>query len=163
MSSDSRYRGYQADLSTKDMAADLTSLLSGTFLIFAGFFDMMQGLAAVNNDDVYAGHHGGPYGFDLTGWGWAHLILGAVAVLVAIGILLRAAWGQVAGLAVAGLVLDTTSLFAVLPVLVPHDHRVHRARPVGAVQPIEASRTTPRMRPDRRVEPASGPPGPGRA
>jgi hypothetical protein len=82
MSSDMRHHGYQADLSTKDMAADLTSLLAGSFLIMAGIFDMMQGLAAVNNDDVHAGDQGGPYGFDLTSWGWAHLILGAVAVVV---------------------------------------------------------------------------------
>ncbi len=111
MSGNVGYQGYQADRPTKDMAADLTSMLAGSFLILAGIFDMMQGLAAVNNDDVYAGHQGGPYGFDLTSWGWAHLILGAIAVLVAIGILLRAAWGQVAGLVVAVVLLLTNFAF----------------------------------------------------
>ena len=43
--------------------------------------------------------------FDLTGWGWVHLALGAVAVIVSIGLLRTAMWARVAGVAIAGLVV----------------------------------------------------------
>ena len=103
----------ELDFSTKGAVADVTSTFAGVFLIFAALFDMLQGASAIANDDLYSA--GSPYLYDLdmTTWGWVHVVLGVFGVVVAIGILARKGWGQVAGIVVAGLGMITN--FAAIP------------------------------------------------
>jgi len=113
MSLDSRYNRSDVDNATESVVADLTSVLAGTLLLMTALFDILQGLSAIAKDDVYAVGTDYLYSFDTATWGWVHLIIGVLALAVAIGILMRASWGQVTGLIVAGLVMLTN--FAFLP------------------------------------------------
>jgi hypothetical protein len=40
--------------------------------------------------------------FDYTAWGWVHLLVGVIMVVVGLGILRGSPWGLVAGVVIAG-------------------------------------------------------------
>jgi hypothetical protein len=102
------------DDSTRGFVADVTATFGGVLLLIAALFDVLQGGSAVANDDLYAQGSEYLYKFDVSTWGWIHLILGVLGVAVAVGILLRAAWGQLTGIMVASLSMLTNFMF--LPV-----------------------------------------------
>lgn len=79
--------------------------LGAVMLMIAGILDVMRGIAAIAEDDVFLTTPNYVFEFDLTGWGWVHLILGAVAVAVSIGLFQASTWARVAGVAIAGLVI----------------------------------------------------------
>ena len=43
------------------------------------------------------------YSFDITGWGWIHLILGAVVAAAGVGVVRGATWAVVVGITLASL------------------------------------------------------------
>ncbi len=110
MSSESRY---EIDYSTKGTVADLTASFAGVLLIVAGLMDILQGSSAIANDDLYSKGSDYLYQFNMTTWGWIHVVLGVLGLAVAVGILRRSGWGQVGGIIVAGLGILTN--FAALP------------------------------------------------
>jgi hypothetical protein len=89
------------------------SVFGGTVLVTVGLFQLFEGLAAVLNDEVYVTTRNYVYKFDLTAWGWLHLIIGAVAVAVGIAILVGQRWALYGGIAMA--TLSALSQFLFLP------------------------------------------------
>jgi hypothetical protein len=79
------------------------SLFGGTVLTTVGIFQFLEGLSAVLKDDVYVTTPDYVYQFDLTGWGWLHLIVGAVAIAVGIAILMGQDWAMLIGIIMAAL------------------------------------------------------------
>ncbi|MEU5214934.1 hypothetical protein AB0G79_01870 [Streptomyces sp. NPDC020807] len=79
------------------------TLFAGVLMLVTGFLDIFQGIVGIAEDDVYT--HIGDYvfKFDLTTWGWIHLILGVIIAVAGFGILKGAEWGRVAGIALASL------------------------------------------------------------
>ena len=56
-------------------------VFAGVIMLIEGFLDAMWGLAAViNNEVITVGGHGVVV-WDITAWGWGHLILGALVAL----------------------------------------------------------------------------------
>ena len=53
------------------------------------------------------------YEFDLSTWGWIHLVLGLLGICVGVGILMRRSWAQLTGVMIAG--LSMLANFAFLP------------------------------------------------
>ncbi|MFF7751438.1 hypothetical protein ACFZCP_19755 [Streptomyces sp. NPDC007971] len=80
-------------------------LFGAVMLLVAGVIDIFRGIMGIAQDDVFLVTHGYIFQFDLTGWGWVNLILGAVAVLVSLGLFQTAKWARVAGIVIAGLVI----------------------------------------------------------
>ncbi|MGW3725181.1 DUF7144 family membrane protein [Streptomyces sp. F001] len=78
---------------------------AAVMLMIAGVLDIMRGIAAIVEDDVFVSTQNYIFEFDLTGWGWIHLALGALAVIVSLGLFQGATWARVAGVAIAGLVI----------------------------------------------------------
>ncbi len=72
---------------------------AGIAMLILGFLDLIWGIAAVaNNEVVVVGGHG-VIVFDISTWGWIQLVVGAVMVLIGIGLLAgngAARWGGVA-------------------------------------------------------------------
>ena len=101
------------DYSGRGAVADITSSFAGVLLLVIGSMDILQGLAAIANDDLYGSGTDYLYDFNSGTWGWIHLVLGVLSIAVAVGILLRKGWGQVTGILVAGLGMLTN--FAALP------------------------------------------------
>src|SRR5690242_5595988 len=84
-------------------ATGLTAF-AAVMLLLSGMLDVFRGIMAIAHDDVFLATRSYVFRFDLTGWGWIHLILGAVALLVGFGLLGGALWARVAGVAIASLV-----------------------------------------------------------
>jgi hypothetical protein len=60
---------------------------AGIMLALIGFFDILQGLTALFNDEYFAVRNGDLLVFDFTAWGWITLIWGALLVLAGFGLL----------------------------------------------------------------------------
>jgi hypothetical protein len=74
-------------------------------LMITGILAIMRGIAAIAQDEIFVTTRNYTFAFDLTGWGWIHLALGVVAVIVSLGLFQAATWARVAGVAIAGLVI----------------------------------------------------------
>ena len=70
-------------------------------LITTGIFQILQGLAAVLNDRFYVAAVGNVFGFNLTTWGWIHLVIGIIAFSIGVGLFYGKAWARGAGMGVA--------------------------------------------------------------
>lgn len=93
--------------------AEGIAIFAGTMLTTLGVFQFLEGLSAAAKDDVYARTSNYILDIDLTAWGWAHMLIGAVAVLVGVCLLLGQYWALIAGICVA--VVSALANFAFLP------------------------------------------------
>ncbi|MFD5467984.1 hypothetical protein ACFWIQ_35015 [Kitasatospora sp. NPDC127059] len=72
-------------------------------LLFGGIMAVLEGIAAIANDDLVVVTRNYTYSWSTTGWGWIHLILGVVLVLAGTALFSGAAWARAVGVVVAGL------------------------------------------------------------
>jgi hypothetical protein len=79
------------------------AMFAGVLMIVAGVWGVLAGFAAILGDDVYVATPDYVYSFDITGWGWIHLILGALVAVAGVGVVQGATWGVVAGIVLASL------------------------------------------------------------
>jgi hypothetical protein len=93
-----------APTAKQEWASGLTAF-AAVMLTLVGMLDIFRGIMAIAEDDIFVTTRNYVFEFDLTGWGWIHLVLGAVAVIVSAGLLQTAIWARVAGVAIAGLVI----------------------------------------------------------
>lgn len=71
---------------------------AGVMMVILGSLDAFWGLAAILNDEiVVVGGHGALI-FDITTWGWIHLILGSVVALTGVGLITGNSAARVAGI-----------------------------------------------------------------
>ncbi|MET7364470.1 hypothetical protein ABZS61_01335 [Streptomyces sp. NPDC005566] len=78
-------------------------LFAGVLLLVDGVLAVIRGIAGIASDDVYARINDYTFKFSVTSWGWIHLILGIVLVLVGVGILKGALWARGVGVGLAAL------------------------------------------------------------
>ncbi|MGW1953969.1 DUF7144 family membrane protein [Streptomyces sp. NPDC001920] len=88
----------------QEWATGLTAF-GAVMLFLVGLLDIFRGIMAIAEDDIFLTTDDYVFEFDLTGWGWVHLALGAVALIVSFGLFKAATWARVAGVAIAGLVV----------------------------------------------------------
>jgi hypothetical protein len=69
----------------------------GMVMIMLGAFNIIEGLVALFNDQYYVATPQGLLVFDITAWGWIHLIIGIVAIAVGIGVFTGATWARICG------------------------------------------------------------------
>jgi hypothetical protein len=91
--------------SAKQQWATGLAAFAAVMLLLAGLLAVFRGVTAIAEDDIYVTAHSYVFEYDLTGWGWIHLALGAIALIVTVGLFRMAMWGRVAGVALAGLVI----------------------------------------------------------
>ncbi|MBX9361626.1 hypothetical protein ACF09Y_04415 [Streptomyces massasporeus] len=80
-------------------------IFAAVMLMLTGILAIMRGISAIAEDQVFVTTPNYVFSFDLTGWGWIHLALGVVAVLVSVGLFQASTWARVLGVGIAGLVL----------------------------------------------------------
>ncbi|PZG69662.1 hypothetical protein C1I97_38560, partial [Streptomyces sp. NTH33] len=85
-------------------ATGLTAF-AAVMLAITGVLDIFRGIMGIAQDDVFVTTRGYVFQFDLTGWGWTHLVLGVLAVAVGIGLFQTAMWARVAGVVIAGFII----------------------------------------------------------
>ncbi|WP_435612283.1 DUF7144 family membrane protein [Streptomyces sp. bgisy159] len=84
---------------------------AGVLMLCSGVLAVLQGIAAIAEDDVYGRIGSYVYEFDLTGWGWIHVILGALVAATGAGLLGNAPWARLVGIMLASLSLVAQFLF----------------------------------------------------
>ena len=89
------------------------AMFAGVLMIVAGLWGVLAGFAAILNDQVYVTTAEYVYAFDITGWGWIHLILGVLVALAGIGVVQGQTWAAVVGITLASLSLLVN--FAFIP------------------------------------------------
>jgi hypothetical protein len=86
-------------------------LFASTMLVLVGFYQALTGLVAVLNEDFYVDTRNYTFDLDVGAWGWLHLALGTVAVVVGIGLIRRTTWAGVAAILIAMLSALANFLF----------------------------------------------------
>ncbi|WP_042421425.1 DUF7144 family membrane protein [Streptacidiphilus anmyonensis] len=80
-------------------------VFAAVLLLVNGVLGILQGASAVSKDKVFVSTPHYLYKFDLTGWGWIHVVLGIIAILVGLGLLADQGWARWTGVAIACLSL----------------------------------------------------------
>ena len=73
-------------------------------MMVAGVFDILQGLAAIIRQHYYVVGSTYVYKFDVTAWGWVHLLLGLLLGVAGFFLLRGALWARILGITAAALV-----------------------------------------------------------
>ena len=89
------------------------SLFAGVMMILTGVLNAMEGVVGIARNEVYAATPRYIFAFDLTTWGWIHIILGIVVLAAGVGVLTGQLWGRVVGITIA--VLTILANFAFIP------------------------------------------------
>ena len=84
---------------------------AAVMLIIAGAFNAIQGLVALFENEVYVAGREYIFAFDLTAWGWTHLIVGAVVAVAGFAVLSGQVWGRSVGVGIAVLSMLANFLF----------------------------------------------------
>ena len=94
--------GYE-NRSREQRIAGGTSFGAAIVLVAVGIAEFFQGLSAVAADDIFVQGQNYVYEFDFTAWGWLHLILGIVMVLVGATLFTGARWARIGAIVLAAL------------------------------------------------------------
>jgi hypothetical protein len=79
------------------------TVFAGTVLMLVGVFQAIAGLVAIFDDDFYVVTRNYTFDLDVTAWGWLHLLIGILLVIVAWGLFSRSTWAGVTAIMLAGL------------------------------------------------------------
>jgi hypothetical protein len=79
------------------------AVFAGVMLIIGGGFQAIQALAAIVHDQYLVVLPDYIYAFDLTAWGWIHLLIGLGLAVIGIFVLRGQTWARVAGMVIAGI------------------------------------------------------------
>lgn len=74
---------------------------AGLMMVMIGFFHALAGIAAIWENQFYAVTDNYIFQFDVTTWGWIHLIGGVVVLLAGFGVFSGALWARIVGVVVA--------------------------------------------------------------
>jgi len=79
-------------------------VFAGFFMIINGIFGGLQGLSALLRDQSYfvVGENG-LLTFNYTAWGWIHLLLGILLIVVGIFLLRGAGWARILAVIIVGI------------------------------------------------------------
>lgn len=88
-------------------------LFAGVVMMLTGVLDVFRGIAAIAEDEVFLNTPRYTFEFDLTGWGWIHLILGLLLAVTGFFVVKGAAWARYTGIFLAS--LSAVEAFLSLP------------------------------------------------
>ncbi|MFE0749282.1 hypothetical protein [Gordonia sp. NPDC058843] len=80
-----------------------TSIGAAIILTVLGVIQLAQGIAAVAEDEVFVRGVEYVYKLDFTTWGWIHVVLGVVMVIVGVALMTGATWARFTAIVIAGL------------------------------------------------------------
>ncbi|MGA0184661.1 MAG: DUF7144 family membrane protein [Candidatus Nanopelagicales bacterium] len=89
------------------------TIFASILLIMIGIFQAISGLVAIVNDTFYVVGEEWIFKFDISTWGWVHLLIGLVMALAGFFLFRGAMWARVVGIVVAA--IAAIANFAWLP------------------------------------------------
>lgn len=87
------------------------TMFAGVLMLVNGILGIFEGIAGIAKDDVYTRIGDYVYKFNLTTWGWIHLILGILVAVTGYGILKGATWARAFGVGLASLAVVVNFLW----------------------------------------------------
>jgi hypothetical protein len=94
------------------LAIGLT-LVAAVFMMIGGLLDFFQGLAAVIRGQFFVTLPNYAFSISVSGWGWLHLVMGAVVFATGAALLTDHLWARIAGVVIAS--LSAVMNFVMLP------------------------------------------------
>ncbi|NUR08672.1 MAG: hypothetical protein HOQ22_13640 [Nocardioidaceae bacterium] len=91
---------YRSSATRNGWAYGMT-LFAGVWLTAVGLFQALEGISAIAKDTIYAKTPDYVFQFDVTTWGWIHLTIGVIALVVGVCLLLGQSWALVVGIIMA--------------------------------------------------------------
>jgi len=76
---------------------------AGAMMVLVGMFNLVMGLVALFEEEYYVIGPEGLLVFDLTTWGWIHLISGILSLVAGWALFTGATWARVVAVVLAGL------------------------------------------------------------
>lgn len=77
------------------------TVFAATMMIMIGIFQAIAGIVALINDEFYVVTQEWIFQFDITTWGWVHLILGVIIALAGMALFSGAVWARTLGVIIA--------------------------------------------------------------
>lgn len=87
------------------------TVFAAVMMIIGGIMQAMQGLVALVNDTFYVVGEEYLFQFDVTSWGWIHLLLGIVVGLAGFALLSGATWARAVAVVLASLAIVANFLW----------------------------------------------------
>jgi hypothetical protein len=87
------------------------TLFAGVLMMVSGVLGVLDGIAGIASDDVYQRIGTYVYEFNLTTWGWIHLVIGVLVAITGWGILKGADWARGVGIGLAALYMIEYFMF----------------------------------------------------
>ncbi|MCE0761516.1 hypothetical protein LWC35_01090 [Pseudonocardia kujensis] len=87
------------------------AMFAGAVLIVVGICQALAGISALFRDQVYVATANYIYSFDITTWGWVHLVLGVALALTGLGVIQGQTWARVVGILLASLSIIANFMF----------------------------------------------------
>ncbi|MEV4918944.1 hypothetical protein AB0K47_19285 [Streptomyces tirandamycinicus] len=87
------------------------TLFAGVLMLVIGVISILEGIAGIVEDEVYLRVGGYVFSWNLTAWGWIHLVLGVLVAITGWGILRGMEWSRYLGVALASLNIIVQFLF----------------------------------------------------
>ncbi|GIH95736.1 hypothetical protein ACFFMN_01705 [Planobispora siamensis] len=78
-------------------------LFTAVLMMTVGFFQAIEGIAAILEDQFYIPAPNYIYAIDVTAWGWTHLALGVVVGIAGWGVMSAQLWARIVGIIAAAL------------------------------------------------------------
>ncbi|HEY2868695.1 MAG TPA: hypothetical protein VGJ11_04265 [Gaiellales bacterium] len=89
------------------------AVFAGASMLLVGVFHFIEGLVAIINDNFFVVGAHYTFNLDTTAWGWIHLIIGAVILLVGLALLAGQSWAFYTGILLA--LLSAVANFFFIP------------------------------------------------
>ncbi|MHB8858076.1 MAG: DUF7144 family membrane protein [Thermoleophilia bacterium] len=86
---------------------------AGLMLVLVGLYHFIAGIAALVHNEFYVVTTNYVFSFNVTAWGWIHLIAGVIVFFAGIGVFSGAMWARMVGVLVA--LLSGIANFMFLP------------------------------------------------
>jgi hypothetical protein len=87
------------------------TVLAAVLMVVGGAMAIFEGIAAIAKDGLFVRTANYAFRFNLTSWGWIHLILGIVILLAGCALFSGAVWARAVGVVLAALNLIANFLW----------------------------------------------------
>ncbi|QUD82107.1 hypothetical protein J8M97_20590 [Gordonia polyisoprenivorans] len=87
------------------------TIVAAALLFVAGVISVFVGISALNKDTLLVLGQDYVFELNLTAWGWIHIVIGVLAVIIAGGLAIGADWARVAAIIIAALSIITQFLW----------------------------------------------------
>ena len=87
------------------------ALFAAVLMITIGIVQALMGFTAILRNEIYVVLPSYVFGFDVTAWGWIHLLLGVLVAVAGWAVFSGKLWGRMVGIVLASLSLIANFVF----------------------------------------------------